>query len=209
MFSELTGVIKKINQDSITLLINNVGYLVNLSENVLEKLHTNNEQTFLIETRFKVDKIVLFGFLNDFQQFFFNKISNISGVSDKIALSLSGFFEPHEIIHILNSNNKDNPFKINGLGSKTWEKIIFNLERDKNFIKECSTFNNHTDSTQSSINITIQNHKNEAISALINIGITKNIATDLIEKSLKEKNIENITTEDIVKFALALHYQKN
>ena len=206
MFSELIGIVKKKHSDSITLSINGVGYLVNLSENVLERLELGANLSFIIETKFKVDKIVLFGFINEYQQFLFNKIGNISGVSDRIALNLSGFFEPQEIIYIINSDNKENPFKINGLGAKTWEKIIFNLERDKNFIKECASYNQNTD-YGTSVNIEIQNSRNEAISALIHIGIGKNLASELIEKIIKDKNMEVVTTENLVKGALAHHYK--
>jgi Holliday junction DNA helicase RuvA subunit len=211
MFSELTGTIKKIHHDSITLNINNVGYLVQLSDNVLNKLTINQNSSLLIETKFKVDKIVLFGFMNEYQQFLFNKIGNISGVSDKIALNLSGFFEPQEIIHILNGEDKENPFKINGLGAKTWEKIIFNLARDKSFTKECYEFSlksnvEGSDSKEFSISIQMLNNKNEAISALVNIGIGKNLASDLIEKVIKEKSLEEATTENLVKAALSRHY---
>ena len=206
MFSELIGLVKRKQKDSITLIVNNIGYLVNLSENVLEKIALGENLSFTIETKFKVDKIVLFGFVNEYQQFLFNKIGNISGVSDKIALNLSGFFAPQEIIHIINSENKENPFKINGLGAKTWEKIIFNLERDKNFIKECASYNQDTD-YKTSVNTAIQNYKHEATSALIHIGIGKNLASELIEKAIKDKNIGVATTENLVKSALAHHYR--
>jgi Holliday junction resolvasome RuvABC DNA-binding subunit len=50
------------------------------------------------------------------------------------------------------------------------------------------------------------NNKNEAISALVNIGIGKNLASDLIEKVIKEKSLEEATTENLVKAALSRHY---
>jgi Holliday junction resolvasome RuvABC DNA-binding subunit len=206
MFCELKGDISKIFKDSISVSVNGVGYLVQIAENLLDSLELHSKTNLIIETKFKVDKIVLFGFFNEFQQFCFNAIGNISGVTDRVALNISGYFTPSELIHLINNPEENKNFKINGMGAKTWEKIVFSLQRNKNFIKECSVFTNEKNNQAQQNSIFNKNIvENEAFSALINIGINKNMANELILKASKNLEKTTSTTEELVRLALSYY----
>jgi Holliday junction DNA helicase RuvA len=205
MFSELCGTISRIYQDSITLRINGVGYLISMPEIAIKDLELNSEISLLTEVRIKTEKLVIFGFINEMQQFLFNRLGGISGISDKLALNLCGIMT-HEVIHeMLETKKLPNHLKINGLGQKTWEKILFDLQRDKNFLNNLLQFKHVDQNTGKNYSSILM--KSEAISALINIGLNRTIANDLVEKAienLSEINEEQ-STEALIKKALSLN----
>lgn len=213
MIGQISGKIKKIYDDYIIIDVNGVGYLIFLSTKIIEQLTIDDEISVLVETRFKVDKICLFGFLNEFQHKCFTHISNISGISDKIATEISGTFSSSDFLSLINDKDKKNKIKINGVGPKTWEKILFSLERNKNFYNECLYFqsNNKEQNLSDNKNLIFFNQElyDDGIQGLISIGINKNLAKSLIEKSLNdmkenaiELNLQNLIKESLKNYHL-------
>lgn len=211
MFCELSGVISRKFEDSISVSVGGIGYLVIIAQNLIPNLILRNTIDLLLETKFKVDKIVLFGFLNEFQKFVFNSVSSISGVSDKVALNISGFFLPEELITIIKNPKEKSNFKIIGLGAKTWEKIIFSLQRNENFIRKCESFisDSYDGINKSSTFLGKKISETEAISALINIGINKTTASELVNRAKLKFEDSDVTTEELLKTALSLYSNVN
>ena len=213
MIGEIYGKISKIYDDYIIINVHGIGYIVFLSTKIIERLTIGDEMPILIETRFKVDKICLFGFTNDFQHKCFTYISNISGVSDKIATEISGIFSASDFITMINDKNKKNKIKINGVGPKTWEKILFSLERNKNFLNEClaNQSNCQIDPGSQKFNFENQELYSDGIQGLVSIGINKNLAKSLIEKSLKDmkENSIEIDLQNLIKESLKNYHLCN
>ena len=210
MFCGLDGEISEIFEDSVSLKVNGISYLVQIAESLLGSIRTSSKLEILIETRFKVEKIVLFGFLNSFQQFCFNSVSSISGVNDRVALNISGYFLPTELLDAISPSGESKKFKISGVGAKTWEKIIFSLQRNKNFIKQCNRFVSSNDVSDDKTQITNKNlSESEATEALINIGINKHKAVELILEARRALNRDNVTSEELVRLALNFYSKVN
>jgi Holliday junction DNA helicase RuvA len=216
MIGEIHGKISKIYDEYIIINVNGVGYVVFLSTKSIENLTIGDEISILIETRFKVDKICLFGFINEFQHKCFHYISSISGISDKIATEISGIFSASDFLFLLNDKDKKNKIKINGVGPKTWEKILFSLERNKNFYNECLQYQSNN-CNQNDLNqnekFDFNNHElyNDVIQALISMGINKNLAKSLLEKSfeaLKENSLD-INLQNLIKESLKNYHMCN
>lgn len=197
MIGELIGKISNITENYLILNVNNVGYVVYISTNILNKLEIGMEIKMLIETKFKVDKIVLFGFLNEFQKMIFNYVGNVNGISDKIAQSVATSFLANDFLAFYNDSLKLT-IKIDGCGAKSWEKILFSIKGDKNFYNKCLPFVNNSDTT-------INNNQfvmiNDAASALILMGIARQKSFDLINNIIK--NAPEIKIEELIKKALA------
>jgi len=204
MFSFISGIIKIIKTDHIVIENKNIGlgFSVFLSINIIKNLKIGDNCEFLTENRIKnSEQIIFFGFHNEFQKIVFNHISSISGISDKIALDISGFFSPKDLLDYYKQEKINLDIKISGLGQKTWEKILFYLSRNKNLYKICMEFlsnNTISDFDNSSGN---NNEPNifEAVEALLSLGISKDLAINLVNSAIK-KNIK--TLEDIIKDAL-------
>ncbi len=211
MIGEICGKISKIYNDNIIINVNGIGYIIFLSSKIIEQMAIGDEISILVETRFKVDKICLFGFINEFQHQCFQHISNISGVSDKIATEISGIFSPSDFLSIIDGKSKKNTIKINGVGPKTWEKISFSLERNKNFYNDCVQYQSNSDN-YSDKNVNFDNHElyHDGIQGLISIGINKNLAKSLIKKSLNDmrNNSLEIDLQSLIKESLK-NYQGN
>ena len=84
--------------------------------------------------------MIFFGFQNEFQRIFFNHLCIISGISDKIALNICSIFSPKDLLDYCLKNKTKLDFKIDGVGPKTWEKILFYLSRNKNLQQICFEF---------------------------------------------------------------------
>jgi Holliday junction resolvasome RuvABC DNA-binding subunit len=220
MFGFISGKIKSIRSDGILIdsgnssgssnSVFNLGFIVYLSKNIIKKLSIGDFCEFLIETKIKnSEQIMLYGFENEFQRIFFNHLCSISGISDKIALNISGLFLPKDLLDYCLQIKKEIDFKIDGVGPKTWEKILFYLGRNKNLQQICleSISLNHS---ISDANLDQKDDYSsiflEAKMALISLGIPSSSVINLLESvSEKMKKIKNLKTEDVIKEALSVY----
>lgn len=206
MFGAIKGIVRKIYDEHIIVEVSGIGYIIFLAKKLIQNLKIDEQINVLIETRFKVDKICLFGFLSEFQQKCFNYISSISGVSDKIATEIAGTLTANEFLHFIKNDNKNNTIKINGVGTKTWEKILFSLGKNKNFYNDCLKFSENDSDSHNNQNLDFINHElyDDGLKGLIAMGINKNLAKNLIQNSLKsmEENSIEIDLQNLIKESL-------
>lgn len=214
MFASLTGQISEIFSQEIIIEISGIGYLVQIAKNKISQLKLNQLIKLKIQTRLKPDNIVLFGFANSFEYNFFNQLSNISGISDRLACNISGLFSPVELLEYCNQNQTKLNIKIDGVGPKTWEKIVFHLQRNKNLHQMCLEFigQNNNSSVIQNINENCAEKDEQkikieqAVSGLVSIGILRSEGIKLVELVISEN--EKISLEDLIRQAL-VNYKKN
>lgn len=217
MFGFLAGKIKIIRSDHIILENKSenfgFGFVIFLAKNLITNFSIGEFSEFLIETKIKnSEQIILFGFQNEFQRIFFNHLCSISGVSDKLAINICSFFSPKELLDYCVQNKTKLDFKIDGMGQKTWEKILFYLSRNKNLQQICLEFislnfsedaQKQNESSENAKNLNIEKLKtlNEAKMALVSLGIASGTAQKLVENAVQQnKNLTKL--EDLIKEAL-------
>ncbi|MDX9971322.1 MAG: Holliday junction branch migration protein RuvA [Candidatus Gracilibacteria bacterium] len=139
MIAYLKGKPLSINERSIILETNGVGYKVKTPKKNLNKLNLNEEISFYIHSHIKEDAFDLYGFENEKEIEFFELLISVKGIGPRTGLEIMNE-EMWEIKKAI--LEKDSKFisKIPGIGKKSAERIILELENkiepDESFYKK-------------------------------------------------------------------------
>lgn len=188
MIGKLTGKIEIIGSDSVIIDVSGVGYLVYVSSKTISKLENAIVTTLLIETYVREDLIHLYGFLSAQEKECFLKLNLVSGVGTKVALAILSSLSSDEVASAIAMKNKEAFRSISGIGPKLAERILLEL-KDKNFSTSVGSF----DILQSDV-------ISDSVSALINLGINKNDAYQIVQKIVRESPGSDIN--DVIRLAL-------
>jgi Holliday junction DNA helicase RuvA len=195
MISFLKGNIVKIEEESILIENNAIGYRVYTSQVTITDFTAIDEnEAVLIYTEMVVreDDISLFGFSTEKELMLFNFLRTVSRVGAKSAIKMLSTMHFIDLINIIKNNDFKSLTKAKGVGTKTAKRIIIDLSEkmEKAFPK-------------------IQNSKNEmrvertqinedALEALIGLGYSKKES----ESALSSFDNSSMTIEEIIKTAL-------
>ena len=141
------------------------------------------------------DDISLYGFSTKEELKMFELLIGVSGVGAKSAISMLSVISPSDFALAVISNNINSLKKIPGIGVKTAQRIILELQdklKNENMIAES---NNEVVSV-----VKITPELEEAFSALQILGYNRRD----IEKAFNGKNTEEMKLEEIIKLGLKL-----
>jgi Holliday junction DNA helicase RuvA len=131
MIGKLRGVLDSVGKDWVIVDVGGVGYEVHCPAKTLSKLPAPGKPvTLIIETYVREDAIRLFGFLNEAERSWFRLLQNVQGVGTKVALSVLGVLEPHELANAIALQDKAQVGRAPGVGPKVAQRIVSEL-RDK------------------------------------------------------------------------------
>ncbi len=194
MIDYIVGVIDSVQDGSVVVEANSIGYMLNVSTTTITELANAEDQTKLY-TYLNVNDngINLYGFSAKAEREVFLKLISVSKVGPKVALSILSQYTPSEVISAVVSNNAKALTNANGVGKKLAENIVFNL-KDKFEDFESEEF------SMNSIDIFENDPQNEAISALVGLGFERSYSTKLI----KTVYDENATCEELISRSLKM-----
>ncbi|MEI0611993.1 Holliday junction branch migration protein RuvA [Brachyspira pilosicoli] len=188
MFAFIEGKVCTISEGIIALLCSNgVAYEIIVSK----KLNVNNDDNIRLYTQLihKEDSMMLYGFKTREEKKMFNTLMSASGVGAKLAMEVLSTYSIDEIMHILFNKDINMLKKVQGMGVKKAEKLLFEI-RDK--IEKI-------DINISSSKISYNENESDVIKALISLGFSNNEAVKALSNI---ENKENKTTEDLISLAL-------
>lgn len=129
MFAKLTGVIDTIQNNSVVLDVNGVGYLVAASSRTLGRIGGSGDRTaLLIETVIREDAINLFGFADAEEKEWFNLLCTVQGVGAKAALAILAVVSPEELPTVIAAEDKAVINRADGIGPKLATRIVTELK---------------------------------------------------------------------------------
>lgn len=199
MIGKLTGKIDSCFSDHVIINVGGVGYLVYVSAKNLHKLSAGDTHELFIETHVREDHIHLYGFLNLEEKQFFIMLQSVSGIGAKLALTILSYMSPSQIQIAVSQKDKDSFKAVSGVGAKLAERILIEL-KDK-VMNSSLVFDKSLGSQVSGTNYNQENIvANDAISALVNLGINKNEAQNTIMKILSTN--KDISLNDLITLAL-------
>ena len=188
MIYSLRGSVQELTPTYAVIDVNGVGYYVGISLQTSQNLQPESQVLLYIQQIIREDAHLLFGFFTKQEKEMFNLLISVNGVGPVSALILLSSLSLSEAANAILSGNSALIQKVKGIGAKTAERIIVDL-RDK-----VAPFGN---SEEQLSKITDNKIKNEALTALEVLGISKRMSEKIADKILKQ-NAE-ISVEELVK----------
>ena len=188
MIYSLKGIVQELTPMYTVIDVGGVGYYVGISLQTNEKLTLGKEVFIYIQQIIREDAHLLFGFSTFLEKEMFNLLISVNGVGPVSALIMLSSLSNQEISSAILSGNSGLLQKVKGIGTKTAERIIVDL-RDK-----VQKFNLSDENISSISNNKI---KEEALSALEVLGISKKMSEKIADRVLKQN--PDVTVEDLVK----------
>jgi Holliday junction DNA helicase RuvA len=197
MIGKLKGLVDCIEKDYAIIDVGGVGYKVLCSIKTIATLtkQMGNKIELFIETLVREDQISLLGFCSKEEQDCFMQLTTVQGVGAKLALTILGALSPEKIALALASQDNKAFAGISGVGPKLTNRILTEL-KDKHF----HFANDFASTITKSDTIANSNIQEDAISALVNLGINKSDAYASVNKFLLEK--PDITISELIRSAL-------
>lgn len=125
MYDYLKGEVVSIEKSHIVLDVNDIGYIITVSDPSSYKLE---KVLVYIYQYIKEDKILLYGFKEKKERDFFIKLINIKGLGCKMALPMCTIDSIDNVINAINSENILYLKKFPKIGDKIAKQIILELK---------------------------------------------------------------------------------
>ena len=138
---------------------------------------------------------VLFGFFDQQEKELFLQLISVSGVGASTARMMLSGMQPEEIIRAIVQGDARQLEQIKGIGKKSAERLVLEL-RDK--LSKININNNPTGGFALS---TKNTPHQDAIQALISLGIQKAVAEKAVDKTIQSEGAA-INLETLIKAAL-------
>lgn len=191
MIFYLRGIVQELTPTYTVLEVNGVGYYVGISLQTSQKLSLGKEYLIYTQQIIREDAHLLFGFFDKEEKEMFNLLISVNGVGAVSAMIVLSSLELSEISQAILSGNSGVLQKVKGIGAKTAERIIIDL-RDK-----VGKFEGGSHEKTALVDNRV---KEEALSALEVLGISRKMSEKIADKILKSST--EISVENLVKQVL-------
>lgn len=190
MIAQIKGRLVEKTPTYVVIDCGGVGYEIHISLNTYSAL--DKEELCFLYTHFIVreDAQLLYGFKEKSERELFRLLISVSGVGASTAMMILSSLSPKETTQAVLSGDVNTLKSVKGIGTKSAERIIIDL-RDKIAKVE------GVDSISVSSNNTI---KEEALSALVMLGFSKNPAEKALTKIMSLG--EDLSVEELIKRTL-------
>ena len=177
----------------VVIDVNGVGYHVNISLQTFGEI--KDQENILLYTHLNIreDAHVLFGFSKEAEKKLFQMLVSVNGVGPSTAIVMLSYMSIDELKIAIVNDDAVTLQRIKGIGGKTAQRVIIELKDKlkKDSYEEISPVTGVRNNTL----------RNEALSALVTLGIARNVAEKSVDAVLKRSG-NTITLEDLVKQAL-------
>ena len=196
MIGYLRGTLAAKGDGYIIIDINGVGWQVTVPSNTGAFLSSEGQEVTVYTTMVvREDDISLFGFSGSGELDAFKKLTSVSGVGPKAAISILSSFSLEELHQAIVFEDKTALTRANGIGKKTAERILLEL-KDKfspeDFAKSAGGV------SSSEIPSVPSDGRGEALNALMALGYTRAEASG----ALSTVRDNDVTAEEYIMLAL-------
>jgi Holliday junction DNA helicase RuvA len=171
--------------------VNGVGYEVQISLNTYSHISEKDKGSLFTYVHITENAQTLFGFFEQAEKELFLQLISVSGVGASTARVMLSGMKTDEIVKAILNGNAKLLESIKGIGRKTAERLILEL-RDKLGKLPAGTIN--------PTGFAINNVEQDALNALMALGIAKAAAEAALKKANQNNNIHNL--EELIKTAL-------
>jgi Holliday junction DNA helicase RuvA len=190
MFAYLEGVLTHKSPSLLHMDIGGVGYELNITLQTYAKIQHLERCRLFVHLQIREDAWVLYGFADESERSTFRSLLSISGVGAATARIILSSLTPGELEKAVSGDNTSLLQQVKGIGAKTAQRIVLEL-KGKLAVDNSGV---------TAAGFAMHNTKAEdALIALMNLGISKAAALEAIKKS---GTSETATVEEVIKAAL-------
>ena len=194
MISYLRGRLVQKEPAFLIIDVNGVGYQVLISLNTYSEIKEKEDITLLTMLVVREDAHILYGFATSAEKIMFQQLISVNGVGPSTAILVLSSMNPVDLRNAIIREEVHTLQSVKGIGAKTAQRLILEL-KDK-VKKDGAEISSETNQAGAHNII-----RNEALSALMTLGISRQAAEKSIDLVLK-KSGNNLSLEELVKIAL-------
>ncbi len=198
MFAYIKGSLEEKGNNYVVIDVGGIGYKVFMSDISIQKIG-DLRNIVKVHTYYHVreDNISLYGFLTKEELKMFELLLSVSGIGAKSAISMLSNITPSSFAFAVISNDVASLKKLPGIGAKTAQRIILELQ-DKLKSEEKLSI----EGAKEQIEFEIQTNKNisEAIQALQILGYNRRE----IDKAMEKIANTDVSVEELIRKGLSL-----
>lgn len=196
MIAYIRGTLTEKDPTRVVIEAAGVGYELVISLSTYEALPREGAEAKLLTYHcVREDDEILFGFASEQEKEMFVKLTSVSGVGPKIAISIFSGSTLGELALAISTNDAKRISSIKGVGKKTAEKICVEL-RDKVSAFDAASLagGNSAGGAESAV-------LRDAVAALRALGFTEEVSSKMVTEVLaKDPSVDSV--EKIVRLAL-------
>ena len=196
MIARLSGVLIQKSVTQCVVDVHGAGYRVIVPLSTFYELPEAGQPVVLhVHTHVREDAISLFGFHTEEEREVFQLMISVSGIGPKLAVNVLSGISAEEWVRAVSVEDLKRLTGIPGVGRKTAERMILEL-KDKAVKLGSEAMPAGTAAVR-----TDDQAKEDALSALVNLGYKGSAAKDTVERIVKEAS-EHLSLDQLLKKAL-------
>jgi Holliday junction DNA helicase RuvA len=197
MIAYLKGRVLQITAETAIIEVGGIGYEAYCSGGAFRKIVVGETVELYTYLQVKEDGVTLFAFGSMKEKELFLKLTSVSGVGPKLAISVLTGLSADELVQAIYAADVKRLSAVKGLGKKTAEKIVLELHGK---ISAEEVMKASGDSVTAAVQTSVLSAEDdEAISALMGLGFTKNESAQAVKRA-HDAGAKSV--EDIIRKAL-------
>jgi Holliday junction DNA helicase RuvA len=170
--------------------VQGIGYEVNISLHTYANIQQAESGKLFTYLQIKEDAHTLYGFFDEEERNIFLYLISVSGVGSSTARMMLSSMKPDDIRKAILNGDERTLEKIKGIGAKSAKRLILEL-RDKMM---------KLPESENKLDVAHNNLENDALNALMSLGIARLAAQNALQKVLKQE--ADLNLEETIKLAL-------
>jgi Holliday junction DNA helicase RuvA len=201
MIAHIRGHLSQKQLDKVIVDVQGVGYLVSITLGTFYQLPAEGDEVFLhTYTLMRENTMELYGFSSWTEREMFRLLLGVTGCGPRTACNVLSGIRPDELANAIAGEDIARLVAIPGIGKRTAERLVVEL-RDKIISRWMVAKAEAKDQTEPSVKAI----REEAVSALINLGYTRKEAEKSVQAALDDLRLNNIAPvvlEDVIRLVL-------
>jgi Holliday junction DNA helicase RuvA len=191
MIGRLTGAMLECKPDHTVVDVGGVGYHVRIPLSTYYALCRSGDGARVslhIHTHVREDTLQLFGFSTEAERTMFEQLLGISGIGPRVALAVLSGIGVDELVDSVERQDRARLQKIPGVGKKTAERVLLELSdriRKAAGLGQPPAGADRLDAAGGPPQLPGSVMREEAVSALVNLGYTRDVADRSVERALR------------------------
>lgn len=196
----LSGQVMSFDQTTLLVAVGGVGYVVIAGNRLLSKVEVGEEIELHIETQVTENAIRMYAFQTDLERAWFSHIQDVQGIAGKAALSILDAVTPTELRDAISLGDAAPLTRAQGVGKKLAERIVRELASKPAPLGRVGSAESIDSSDEAKTQNVLMGTRDEAISALVNLGYTRIEAGKAVASVAKTIESEEVT--ELIRAAL-------